>query len=434
MYDGRVRGVWVAIVLAACSSPTGLRIDVPLDHGRAELLLPTQPCGDQCTGIAPQFAAQKLAGPVTFLDSPTRFVAERSDDGEAHFQIDPPTELPVVYVIGFDDSDQPTGIAELDDIHVKKGNAEHYRVLLDAEAFAPSSASGSDLYYVWRQPTSDLTHASCLGIQHADGSAEFFVPSDDPDCDAIVGAAECDPYYYLYSTPPGIGSGLCLNATTPPGVDACEIGRVVQCSDVVGGPGCAALPLHPTCLPRAACDDCGATYSAQCFQTVRQDPSLTYIECKLPAIVGTTGTGSFDAPCTSNNADSTTFTDVDAFFTGGDCTHIGFVDPAALMPGSIVVSQTFALVPANGGGSDASIGVDPPSSKCMFNLHWTGSVTRPGTAPEQLAPGLIVIRSPSGNDLVIPLKVTLVEDGCTTSMICNLMPKMNVDTIWSCAQ
>lgn len=422
---GRAWGVAALAVVGCSSGKPGLAIEVPLDSGSAELFVPHDACGSGCgSGIAPRGAASQLvstggAGDVTFLDSTERLVAERQADGYARFQLEPGDRgtLPAIYIVGFDDAGKPTGFAEVDNVAVPAHDGERWRVLLEPATFGPAQGSG-DTIWVWRQPlvppyNGDPQHASCLGIQHADGTTQFYVPSDDPDCDGVPTGdpLECNAFWFEYETPPNMTDKPCTTqVATGNGEQVCEVGRPVNCADAIG-PGCGPFTNAPMCVPDATCTICGAAYTSLCFPGLFADSSVPRLHCQFPVQAN-------GAVCAGA---SLTTVDLGGVLPIAACNGLGFTAgmPANMpMPslGVPAVSPT-AFVTASG-----------QTNNCNFSITWSGTV-----AVGQHASAMFELDLANGARLVFPFQIDFNGD-CTVAMPkCVIEPTGNTDHMWSCA-
>jgi hypothetical protein len=420
---GRALGV-AAIALAACSEPTpGVLVDVEITSGSAELFLPVEACGMDCaSGIRPPNGSGYLVGAdgtgdVTYLDSTQRLIAA-SDGHHATIELrGDGSQLSVIYVVGYATDGTPTGFAEIDNPVIPTDHAERWRVELKPRTFnAPPAAGGDDSVWVWQQPTNppymgSPDHASCLGIQHADLSAQLYVPQDDADCDGVptTSMLECDPYYYEFMSLQSPDAPCPLQV--PLGsVSVCEIGHALPCVDGKGGGGCAPL-TRQFCVPDEVCTVCGTTYTSGCVAALFMDPAITRLHCSFPTAVG-------GGPCPTNGNVTVSLANLGATPNTAMCSGAGFIAgqtintpaPTFTVNGATFSVQSFSL------------------SMCAFDISWTGVAQATDVGVSMFEIDFAVHR------LALPIVLDFSGDCTTTTPECRLEPPMGTDHIWSCAQ
>ncbi|MDB4955592.1 MAG: hypothetical protein JWO36_3161 [Myxococcales bacterium] len=168
--------------------------------------------------------------------------------------------VPALLIVGFDANANPTELAVLHDLVVPGASAVVVRTTLVPAASVVASAD-KERIQVWRRPSdlnSDLS--ACAVVGHADGTYEFFSPSDDTDCDGAVVNSPTAPECSVQSGWTWCGQS---NARLPaadcvtPASGTCRLAGP-QCGD--SGPSCNTLSraCAPTeevaCLPREICD------------------------------------------------------------------------------------------------------------------------------------------------------------------------------------
>ncbi|HET9992032.1 MAG TPA: hypothetical protein VFQ65_26060, partial [Kofleriaceae bacterium] len=328
-------------------------------------------------------------------------------------------DIPRLAALGFDAQGVPKAIGVLDqDIHIKQHLGEIIRLDLTTRDIQAAVRAGSnDTVVVWRAPNAPDTAASCIAVLGATNT--FVVPPDDPDCDGITGAAECDPFWYKYSKPTNTGMPqYCLEQED--GGTPCMIGTELGCVDGMSQAGC-----HPNniCVPQRACTDCTDPSDPMCANHVGTDSSsgIPRIHCMIP-LVGTSGNYT---SCTTGTAPI----NLDAQFTGGGTCMPGLI--AASTPLPLMPMQTLAVDTGQGPATFLVSGLLP---SCQFTLIVMASVSSP---PSRSVPGLVVLHGPT-RAIVIPLVVDYVTAGtvCTgtsTAPVCTIDGNAFSDPMWTCA-
>jgi hypothetical protein len=421
---GRAWGLGVLAIAAGCgNSKPGIVIDVPLDRGHAELFVPVEPCAMTCAaGITPAGATSPLAtggDAVSFLDSSTRWSAHDSD-GYARFELEAGDldHVSAIYVVGFDDSDRPTQFAAVPDVHVPRDGGEHWRVELESATFGPTPATSDDTIWVWRAAAAapyqgDPAHASCLAIAHGDGTSEAFVPQDDPDCDGLATNTplECNPLWFEYRTPPTTNQFCTTTVDLNNGAHACEVGQSSDCVDGFGK-ACGTFPLHPFCVPDAACATlCSGAYDSSCVDHLKSDgANVPRIECRFPV-------DSAGAPCVAANTAALDLGPV----LGAVCARAGFTT------GAVADTPMASLgLPAGSPGLFISVGgANPPA--CALSFTWSGTSTTTNAS----GAAMFEIDATGGGRIVVPFSVMFTGTCGVNAAGCQLVQPAT-EQVWQC--
>ncbi|MEO6777109.1 MAG: hypothetical protein ABI467_29540 [Kofleriaceae bacterium] len=380
---------------------------------RVELVLVQSACAT-CTGDAPPgwpLSMPAPAGPVYYQVPGDRFTAN-VDGGVAGFTLEPGSDdyLLRLVAIGFDRQGTAKGIVFVDrDFHIKQHLGEVVQLEL---------AARDDSVIVWRAPSAPDTAQSCVAVLGA--TNDFVVPPDDPDCDGVTGAAECDAFWYEYAKP--------ANTTVPqycveqPSADQpCMIGTETGCVDGVSQAGCAPGNV---CVPARACIDCTDPSLVECANHVGTDPApgVARVHCVVP-LVGAVGNY---ASCTAGTAPI----NLDAQFgSNGSCS-----------PGLLPANAPLPVMPVPSLATDTGQGpatflVSALVPSCQFTLLVMASVS---AVPPRSVPGLVVLHGPT-HTIVMPLVVDYTSTGATacagvaTAPTCTVDTSSFTDPMWSCA-
>lgn len=409
---------WLLVAcLAACSHDSMVIEVVTSDStiARVELVLVESHC-DACTGDAPPGAQDKTAGDIYYQFAGDRFIAPVSS-GVAGFTLVPGASdhIPKLGAIGFDALGVAKGIALLDqDIHIK----DHLGEVIQLELAGTTAQT-----IVWRAPNAPETAESCIAMLGASGHGTFVVPADDQDCDGITGAAECDPFWYLYAKPADTSEPqYCLEQQSAS--TSCMVGTEVGCVDGQTQAGC-----HPTsyCVPQRACTDCSDPTDPGCVDHVGTDsaPAVPRIHCTIP-LVG--GPGNYTA-CPTGIAP----VNVDmpyATATTAMCSP-GFIKAPVMFP--INPQQSVAFDTGQGG---VTLMIGSSNMPCEFQIVPVASVSN---IPSRSVPALVVLHGPT-RAMLLPLVVEFTNanqtvcSGALTAASCTVDSASFADPMWTCAK
>ena len=419
----------VLACVAACSHNSMVIEVVTSDPqvARVELVLVESHC-DSCTGDAPPSSLTKATGDVYYQLAGDRFTAPVSA-GVAGFTLEPGADSDEILrlgAIGFDAQGIPKGIALIDqDIHIKQHLGEVFRVDLTSRDIQPAvgplpgfTINPNDTVIVWRAPNAPDTTASCIAVLGAANT--FVVPHDDPDCDGITGAAECDPFWYEYAKP--------ANTTTPQycleqqsSIHPCTIGTEVGCVDGQSQEGC-----HPDnyCMPERACVDCNDPTDPQCTDKVGTDSNgvVPRIHCLVP-LVGVQGNY---VSCTTGIA----AINFDAQFTTPSACEPGLIKPILTLPPAPMSSLA-----VDTGQGPVTFTIANPMAPCTFQIIPIATVSN---IPSRSVPAMVVLHGPT-RELILPLVVDFTsagQTGCSgtaTAVSCTVDASAFADPMWTCA-
>ena len=411
---------WLLVACLAACSHDSMAIEVATsDPGvkRVELVLVQSRC-DTCTGDAPPASSMRGSGDVYFQYPGQRFTAGVSG-GVAGFTLEPGTddEILKLAAIGFDAQGVAKGVALVDeDIQIAQHLGEVVQIQL-----VTLGASGDTV--VWRAPNAPDTAESCIAVQNASGGKDtFVVPPDDTDCDGITGAAECDPFWYLYAKPTDTTHPqYCLEQEMPD--RPCLVGTETGCVDGQSQAGCGPLTF---CVPQRACVDCNDPTDPQCIDHVGNDSAMAVprIHCTIP-LVG--GPGNYTS-CVTSIAPVNIDMPYSAM-SNGTC-----------MPALIKAPVTFPITPAQSIGFDTGQGgvtllINAPTMPCEFQIIPMASVSG---IPSHSVPALVRLHGPT-RDMLVPLVVDFTNSnmtvcaGAQTAASCTVDAASFADPMWTCA-
>jgi hypothetical protein len=425
---------WVLVAALVGCSQRSMAIEVHttvpgVDH--VELVIVRDQCSDDaCTGVAPPSSIAKPTGTIYYQVAGERFVADVRGD-IAGFLLEPGTDdyVPRVAAIGFGGfgaNEKPLGIGIIDtDFHIKDHLGEVFQLELSphaiqqAEGAVPFDVGPDDLVVVWRAPNAPETAQSCLAIQPRSGAATFVVPEDDPDCDGIIGRAECDPFWYQYVKPTTGTEQACFaqHATSDP----CIVGRETTCVD---GQEDQCTP-GTFCVPSATCHDCNSVFDPGCLDKVAKetDPTVAKVTCKVPVL---TNAGMFNA-CPGASMP----VGLNVQFNNADCMP-GLVPRSLALP----LQQQPTLAFDTGEGVVSVTVVPSGFNDCSFQLALP--TTPLSGMPQQQIPGVVLLHGAS-HQLVLPLVVDFVMSTAIacgapdTKIQCAAVPaSIASDPIWTC--
>jgi len=430
---------WLLVACLAACSHNSMAIEVTTSDktiARVELVLVESHC-DTCTGDAPPSSLMKATGDVFYQFAGDRFTAKVSD-GVAGFTLEPGAsdEILKLGAIGFDSQGVPKAIALVDqDIHIKQHLGEVFEVDLvtrdiqQAVGALPGAftINSTDAVVVWRAPNAADTVASCIAVLPATTTANgakatFVVPPDDTDCDGVTGAAECDPFWYLYSKPTDITHPqYCLEQEMAD--SACMVGTEIGCVDGQSQAGC-----HPInyCVPERACADCADPTDPQCADHVGNDSGsvVSRIHCTIP-LVGAPGNYT---SCPTGIAP----VNLDQAYTGG---------AACLPPLLIKTPLTFPIaaqqsVAVDTGQGPLTLVIANAIAPCEFQIVPMATVA---SIPSHSVPALVHLHGATRN-LLLPLVVDFTNSnqtvcaGAQTAAVCTIDAAAFTDPLWTCAK
>jgi hypothetical protein len=419
---------WLLVACLAACSHDSMAIEVVTSDpaiARVELVLVQGRC-DGCDGLAPPSSLKKADGDVYYQLTGDRFTAPVVD-GVAGFTLEPgkDDDLPKLGAIGFAAQGVPKAIALVDqDIHIKDHLGEVFQIALTTREIQPAvgalpgfTVDANDTVVVWRAPHAADTAASCIAVLGSTNT--FVVPSDDPDCDGITGAAECDAFWYQYAKPSDtMNPQYCLEQ--PSSDKPCQVGTEVGCVDGQSQAGCAPDAI---CVPQRACVDCTDPSDPMCADHVGTDTGggIPRIHCQVP-LVGTQGNYT---SCTVG----TQAINLSSQFTAGGMCNPGLL--AANVPLPVTPAQTIAVNTSQG---PVAFQITNPILACQFTLLVMATVSG---APSGSVPGLVVLHGPT-RAIVMPLVVdyTIAGAACqgtSTAPVCNIDTNAFADPMWNCA-
>lgn len=412
----------IAGALAGCYSDRGLALEVDVRvEGRTdvptsvELFIGNHRCADdnaggiKCDdGIAPPDITKQLpaSGGVWFRDDTVPFVAEvhghtavfRLQAGDA--DADVPIDLAIVVgKLG----NEMVGTSTLTALTVPEDDALVVHTRLNPSNPIPredgSTAGIEERVAVWGDPQ------TCVAIEHwSSGNVvrHFIVPEDDPDCDGLALANECNPAAFLGSLPPGSAARPnCVTDSAEPDVALGSRG----CSDT-GAPTQAACQAI---TPRVCMADsfAGCSFASSCAAAVTTDTPR--LHCTLPA-----RDGIFNF-CPRHDASAVDLAPLlGARCNNGDA-HIGSIQLTGFGTDHVF------------GGSKIEVAL---KNDCKLEVGWTdGSHT--GGAGTDL--GLIQIPNGTGG-LLLPVELQFMPGQCSLVDVirCELDPHPD-DGLWDCA-
>lgn len=424
---------WLLVACLAACSHDSLAIEVVTsdpDVARVELVLVERHC-DACNGDAPPSSVMKGDGDVYYQYAGDRFTAPVSG-GVAGFTLEPGSsdDIPKLAAIGFDAQNVAKAIALLDqDIQISQHLGEVIQLDLVTRDIAPVvgplpgafTIGADDEVVVWRAPNAPDTAQSCIAVISSTGKDTFVVPADDQDCDGITGAAECDPFWYLYAKPAST-TQYCLaqeSADKP-----CMVGTETGCVDGQSQAGCHPLDA---CVPQRACTDCSDPTDPECPDHVGTEsaPGVARVHCTIP-LVG--GPGNYMA-CPTGIAP----VNVDmpyASATTATCDP-GFIKTPVMFPVNPQPSLAFDT-----GQGAVTLMIANSMMPCEFQIVPTANVS---SIPSRSVPGLVVLHGPT-RELLLPLVVEFTNatqtvcSGAATAASCTVDPASFADPMWSCAR
>jgi hypothetical protein len=427
---------WLLVAgLAACSH-NSMAIEVVTsdrDVARVELVIVQGKC-DTCTGDAPPSSLAKPTGDVYYQLAGDRFTAPVTS-GVAGFTLEPGADdnLAKLGAIGFDAQGVPKAIALIDqDIHIKQHLGEVIQVQLQTRDIVSAAGAlpgtftigANDEVVVWRAPSAPDTAPSCIAVLGAGSAATatntFVVPPDDSDCDGITGAAECDPFWYMYSKPTDSAHPqYCLEQAAA--AKPCQIGTEIGCVDGQSQAGCMPAGY---CVPNQACTDCTDPTDPQCPDHVGNDSvaGVPRIHCTIP-LVGAPGNYT---SCPTGIA----AINIDTPYTGGaTCAPPLLIKTPLTFP--VTAQQSIGI---DTGQGPVSLLIAGFMSPCEFQIIPMATVS---SIPSHSVPALVQLHGPT-RQILLPLVVdftnanTTVCSGALTAASCTVSDSF-VDPMWTCA-
>lgn len=427
---GGMRGLSVLLIVAACSSPPGLTLEVVVDDPaieRVELFVGEHCSGDCPDGIVPpDLPTMSVTNAYVVTDAVPWSVSDGNfGDGVAGFRLESPhdTSVAILVVVGYDAQDQIRWSSTFHDVAVPSNDAVYWQVRLAPTTpitapVAPQPA-GTERIKHWQQPSRRLP--SCLLLEHWTGddhpTRDLVVPDADRDCDELPEANECAPWTpNAVRVPPTLDDASCLLAGPLPSLDAqvCLIGGP-ECTEDPNEPRdeCVAV-AEPYCVSNLLCECIGVDDFGACVQPIVLDgvtkglmPSLT---CTLQ---------------------------IDA--EGRLCDH----EPIELDFGPFLLSSSTkcSAIRLNDwapplGAFATKLHIDNSSKlevvhfdkPCKAELELEGETT-----PQELL-AAVEIELDNGNHLVVPAQFKLSANGCDGTSRCGVFVPTTSDSIWQCVE
>ncbi len=451
-----MRGLSLAVIAAAaCSDAKGLTLKVFPASGESQVLvmISDRPCSasdpkanpdgsDACTGGIAGFpmGSPRLHGTVRFL----------SDGAASDFTNE--TQIPADTLLDITSDGVPLRL--LPDPMAGSNSTEVLLLGLgggSAVSFArlhiptvPTSSTyeqvtlaplaGSATAHLWQGPTKRY---SCVRFVES-GSAEFFVPTGDPDCDEVMLDRECQPYVYDFTgtttTAPDLDDATCtLPFITSQNLDLCVLGQDDEtCTDNVtfGSAVTATCTNHfgssAPCVPASmcttpSCEGLGATCFGSSFASLdEQGIGTAHIDCTVgygSGLATDPCPGVFSIPGLSGSSGCTLAieTPVPGLIDTDVNTSIGFGSAAKFVDGNFMTPD--ALVSLQAGSSDPSTActysiIPPPTNSMTFDIN-----------KEQLTLGYLLIKGPTPTSvpmrgLVLPVLLRYPTPNVTDLMGC----------------
>jgi hypothetical protein len=437
--------VMIALGAIGCFSDRGVVIEVDIGDTEAtsvELFIgkgacaDDQPAGVSCATIVPQGATSPLApqgdDKVWFRDHAAPYVADvnrNTHTATFHLKTDEATTLPVVIAVAFAPSREsmcPIGTATLRGLPIQSNSALIVTTRLACanpvlpRPTDPQNTTG-DRVMVWAKETSP---SSCVVVEHWKSEQpvrrDFVVPADDPDCDGLLNAKECNANVYDGSSEAGQASNPdCFGFDSS---NTCLLGSH-KCTDVGGSMDSTCVPQSPehdqdpVCVPWEFCNSCmNTSLDPRCPQGLIADPSspIPRFECRIPI-------SSEGALCSGDNS---TPISLDLFYSlDAKCDRqplLGAFQFTDLSTNS--ASHTF-------GGVVMELG--SPNGNCNFPITLTRSM-RTSSSPS-IDHGVIQLQTGSRITL---LPIIFHFESCSTLAQFRCLPAGNMlptDPLWTCA-
>lgn len=418
----------IALGATGCSSDRGLAIEVDVGKTGAtsvELFIgkdgctsETRPPGVRCSGIKPLGVTTELTGDIWFRDDSVPYTAEvKGHTATFQLKTDESITLPIVVAVGSKDGD-PThtvGTAVLRDLAVPVGSARIATTTLEAANLVTakqSSVEAEDRVIVWSEKT---LPSSCVAVEHwahEQVTRDFVVPADDPDCDDVPQARECNANAYLGASPGGLAAKPdCFGL----GTTACVLGSRACTDDngPISGTCAAQQNQAPVCVPSQLCG-CETIEGGCSLDKIVKIAEIPRVECTIPA----RGVLPATDPCPGDN---TATINLDSFFPPnskcGKQPLLGSLQLAAYSTGLTV--------------SGAVMELSSPEGACNFPITWkSGTHTGlDGTADH----GVIKLQTAAAT-LLVPIVFRFVPSTCAVPDQFHCGPAGNPDTLWSCAR
>lgn len=411
------RALAIALLAAGCFSDRGLAIEVDIgttDATTIELFVGNAACTPDaaarlsCETLQPPGLRVRLDGIQYFRNDEVAFRAQvQGRKVRFRLEAETDTDLPIVIAIG-SNAAGPSGAVTLHDLVVPASDATVVQTSLEqAGEITGSSIAGGQLVKTWPDPEDD--RRTCVAVEHwtsTDVTRDFIGPADDPDCDGITGAQECDPEVYRSQHPSPKATPSCF-AELP--ARACLLGAQ-GCMDGMGMTQACDPFANQVCVPDRFCECTGPSAGEACGP--RTDPTfdrVPHFHCSVRVPLGGT------AVCQSDS-------DAVALprFAGGDCGN------KPVLSGPHLADLADAADTHDFG--DAELGVSHADKGCTLQFKVSGSH---GLGTEL---GMVKIAGASGA-LIIPIVVDFVAMPCLGKRLeCSFEPGQLEDKLWACAR
>jgi hypothetical protein len=238
--------------------------------------------GPDAQAIAPDIVMQM---PSDGSDVTVRFVPGAPSNDHTH-----------IVLIGLGTGGTPVSFGELTFGSAGSTDPLSMTPLYEQITLAPLANSGTSVA-IWG---SDGLPYTCVELSYAAGSADFYVPPGDPDCDSYKLDTDCNFYAYdfdgIVDTSPA-GYGTCAVVTPFDTSTVCLLGQTHTTCDDGDGSGssaCAALGSigsGVTCLPGGMCG-CTSLDRSFCFgngSSYGNLDKIAHVQCVVA--YGTLGSG-----------------------------------------------------------------------------------------------------------------------------------------------
>jgi hypothetical protein len=254
------------------------------DVSYVELLVPNH-CGGNCPGAITPPGYVSLPANLFEVPMAAEVWSATLSDGVAGFRLTNDTDevqsLPLIAAIGYNRADQPIAVALLENIEIKPGQDDYWRLKLSpASTVATDGTRPPDgEYRVLAWDTSIETLPSCIVIEHGPDRIAIG-PEADNDCDEVPTRPECAPWVHLAAGRPGtIGTANCTrHQVLDNNVQVC-LAAGPMCSEPSPSTGCDPIS-EDYCLTAPLCE-C-PPWDVACLKMKLGDPANPYLDCIVP--------------------------------------------------------------------------------------------------------------------------------------------------------